>query len=554
VFKAIAVASLAALASVVAVAMPASAATVTVTITVPNATSATLADVYLAPDKWVSMGDLQWVDYGTFNETTKVFTFEGVPANSKVLVALDSLGQSNLVDDYWVGQNHGYAYPLVTPAQVNASALNLGSVSIPAPGKVEVKASSAVVKGSATRLHKVNGDLLWDANPTVSGGVTTFSGLVPGKYVVVYDGNSNYLGKTVGTVTVKAGETTSITNAPKKASKITGKVTTTKGKAIKGVQVYASSKNASSYATTDSKGKYTLGGLPAGTYKVTFGYAGASHAAGKYASKTVTVKSVKAGSSKSAGTVKLSVGATVSGTLAFTGASARVIAVNSKGEYVAAVDVTKKKKSYKLQGLPKGKYKVYVVETKFDKPKMGVVSATLTAGKTTKTKKISANKATLTLSGKISGPGAANANIYISGGVWGSATANSSGAYKVTGLVPGKYWVSVFAGSNGGQVGKAITVSKSVKKNFALPAVSSVTFTHAGKPIVGAEIDPFWSTTDANGTAKLAWSADLKGAEPNVYADHILGYSTPFYFTLNKAKLNSKADMTGLKVTGIGGQ
>lgn len=553
--KGVAVAILAALASVVAVAMPASAATVTVSVKVTNYSEATsYATLYAAPSAWIASYELERVgDWGDYDSVTQTVTFANVPTNKNVIVALESYGSSDLVNEYYVGSTHGFAYPLITPAAVGTSNVNLGPVTIPAPGKIAVNATAAINKDASTTLRKVNGEELWSLRPTTSGGVSTFTGLVPGKYVVVYGGNSNYLSKTVGTVTVKAGQTTAITNTPAKASKITGKVTTAKGKAIKGVQIYATGKNSYAYAKTDSKGKYTLAGLAAGTYKVTFGTPGESHAAGKYASKTVTVKGVKAGKSKSAGTVKLAVGATVSGSVKYAGSTARVIAVNSKGTTVAAVNLSKKK-SYKLQGLPKGKYKVYVVETGAKKPKYGVASVTLKAGKTVKAKKISAKKATISLSGKITGPGAAKANVYVSGGVWGEATANAAGNYTVKGLVPGKYWVSAYASANGGVVEKAVKLTKSGKKNLVLPAVSSVKFTHGGKAIVGAQLEPFYSTTDSAGVAKLAWVSWYKGQQPRVYAHQALGYNTPFFFALNKTKVNSKADMVALKVTGIGGQ
>ncbi len=96
-----------------------------------------------------------------------------------------------------------------------------------------------------------------------------------GKYALYFQpcgGNSgDYLGETYPhQLAVKAGQTTRLNVVLALASSISGTVTDTSAAPIAGICVVADGANVGSQSATNSEGKYTVPGLPAGRYQVQF--------------------------------------------------------------------------------------------------------------------------------------------------------------------------------------------------------------------------------------------------------------------------------------------
>lgn len=185
--------------------------------------------------------------------------------------------------------------------------------------KVTVKAKKTVSFGKLTRpklttvkgtVRAPNGKVLanasvsladsfgtWAGNATTnSKGAYSIKNLAKGKYsVTAYDYNAAYV-PVSATFTAKSGKNVTKSLKLKTGGTLKGVVKNSKGKAVAGVNVYASS---GGYATTNAKGAYVIKGVKAGKTTVSFfdpyvgGYLNATKKATAKAGKTVTVATVK---------------------------------------------------------------------------------------------------------------------------------------------------------------------------------------------------------------------------------------------------------------------
>lgn len=449
---------------------------------------------------------------------------------------------------YGSGNKRDYAYQTLTPYTSSASDRTV-DIALVKPGKIAGTAST--LKGSYVYLQTLGGDTV-TSETVSSSGKFNFTNLVPGRYRVSVEGKGKYLDATT-TATVSAGKSKSVKVTAKAGGTIKGKVTSS-GKAAKKVPVYAypTSGSNTSYAsdTSDSKGRYSLEGLSSGTYTVYYGGIGTSSS---YAPKTVTVKSVKAGKSKTVNT-KVTKGGSISGSVKTSGSTATYVTVtNSKdlqvdSEYLGASKSTEK---FSIKGLAAGKYTVVVTDDKGKK--YAKKSVSVRAGKTAKTGTLKLSKNTVTLKGKVTGASDPTGYVYVGNYAGGSIA--RSGKYTVKGVVPGKQSVSVVTASNAYKI-YSVNVTKSATKNFkAGKANGKVTGTVklAGEKVSYGSLNSgtaanyaYLSITNGKLTGSLAagkytlTSVDAGNFQPN----------SPFYAVIPTAK--KKFTVKSGKTTSLG--
>ncbi|MBK7820305.1 MAG: carboxypeptidase regulatory-like domain-containing protein [Tessaracoccus sp.] len=303
-----------------------------------------------------------------------------------------------------------------------------------------------------------------------------------------------------------------------KLGKVSGTVLDAKGKPAKNTSVWASAKNRTGYASamTDSKGRYTLTGLPADSYNV------AANTADSSASKTVKVNVDKTAKAD----LKLKKDATApkyKGKIILTlkapsalvkAGNACAVLFNSKGFWThsGCLSADGKGKTITFDRLPAGTYTVALAGANVTK------SVTL---KKDKTAKLSMTRAAgTTISGKVTnhkGKAVAGASVYVTdanGIGMRSVQTNSKGVYKVSGILKGKYTVRASSAkvADGVAVTKSLT-SKGKKVTLNLKLIKAATITgkvtdSKGKAVAGVEVEVWgngWgrATTDAKGAYKV---------------------------------------------------
>ena len=300
-----------------------------------------------------------------------------------------------------------------------------------------------------------------------------------------------------------------------KIGTISGTVVDAKGKAVKGASVSASALNRAGYgwASTDSKGKYTITGLPADTYYVN---AGNTNSSGSLSKVKVSVgKTAKA-------TVKLKKYATAKGKVVLTLKAPKALVksneacatlFDSKGYWAGSGCIEKSGGKITLVNLAAGTYKLALDGAN--------VSKKVTVKKDKTTKVSMTRVAGTTLSGKITdskGKAIAKAWVYVRDandtGLRGVQT-SSKGTYKFSGVVKGKYVVQAYPvkPSQGASTEKKVTLSgKKATANVKLVKSSTITgkvVNSKGKPVAGVQvsvntgIDWVSATTDSKGKYKL---------------------------------------------------
>lgn len=316
---------------------------------------------------------------------------------------------------------------------------------------------------------------------------------------------------------IKVSKSKSVTvdiKAYDKIGKITGTVTDAKGKPAKGVNVYANALNraGNASAVTDSKGKYTLAGLPADKYSVN-AYVDAGY---QWVSMTTTVKT-KATAKVNLKLPKVTkhkgkIVVTLKAPKALVKAGqACAVAFNSKGLWSGSDCLRSdgKSKTLTIEGLAAGKYKVALTGANTSK------TVTVKKNKTTKVKMT--RVAGTTLSGKVSKPsGNALASAYVTvtdenGTSLYSQPTDAKGKYKISGVVKGKYTVSARASNSkdGVAVTKKLTLKgKKATANLKLIKPSTITGTvvnSKGKAVEGIDVSVGWGwgETGAKGTYKI---------------------------------------------------
>lgn len=216
---------------------------------------------------------------------------------------------------------------------------------------------------------------------TTSKGTYAITGLTPGSYQVRFEECANaahltqwYNGRTVlasaDFVTVTAGGTTAGINASLgMGGTITGLVTNTSGSPLPNICVHAQDSRghfADSLATGKT-GTYSVGGLPTGSYVVSFSDCPASDYLGQFYNgastpATATLVSVTSGANTPNINATLVLGATITGTVTDTTGtplvSLCVTAFDARSGAAVDTGSTSSTGTYTLDGLPGGKYVV----------------------------------------------------------------------------------------------------------------------------------------------------------------------------------------------------
>lgn len=237
-----------------------------------------------------------------------------------------------------------------------------------------LKAPKALIKKGDACATLFDSKGLWAGRGCLSGSskTITFDSLAAGTYKVALDG-ANVSKK----VTVKKSKTAKVSMTRAAGTTITGKITTSSGKALAKAWVYVTDANKTGLrgVQTNSKGTYKLSGPIKGKYVVST-YP-AKNTQGAMTSKSVTMKGKKATVN-----VKLTKGASIVGKV-----------VNSKGKPVAGVQITAQgggdwasavtdsKGMYKMIGLVKGKYSVTTYDPYMGGYLNGKATKSVTTGK-----------------------------------------------------------------------------------------------------------------------------------------------------------------------------
>ena len=449
----------------------------------------------------------------------------------------------------FIGTNgQDYLYQTRTPwntptaAVVNATLTKPGSIT----------GTSKALAGSSLTLENLGGGYIDDVE-IKSNGSFTASNLIPGKYILESFGANDYLPFTTKSIVVAAAKATPVTLAPAKGAIIKG-VVKSGGKIVKSVDVYAGSNDSYGYTKTNAKGVYSIGGLKSGKYDLYVGNGANSN----YVQKTVKVSGVKVGTTKTVN-VTLVKGAKITGTVKATSGATwvRVAAINSKKQAINSTYIEGKTKKFSIGSLPPGKYTIEVTDSKGKK--YGTKSVTVKAGKSKSAGKIKLTKKTVTLSGVVSGAKSGSVSVgSASGSSYSESRISSKGAYKVSGLVPGKLIVGVYAEGFANKT-STLTVKKNTKKNLTKGAAfGKVT----GRiQIGGVDIDEAFATYRKG--ANYVGSFDVDGG---TFADYLPSGTVsidafeldevpfqnraPFYYDLPSAKKSFK--ISAGKTTALG--
>ena len=266
-------------------------------------------------------------------------------------------------------------------------------------------------------------------------------------------------------VAVRGAKTTSGVNAEMPAGgSISGRVTSTKGRPLKGICISASSQNGSTgSATTSADGSYTVLNLPTGAYTVTFCGNRAGYVSQSYDDDLANPVSVVAGQTSAQVNASLILGGKISGHVTNTaGRSLSGICVEASGQTpgsAAGSTATVSNGDYSIAGLTTGNYAVDFFsgcdnktsyETEWYRDRFSLAAAIkvkVTDGRTTKGVGVSMHLAG-SISGKVTDTGTTPlpgicvtvVNAATDGG-GGSSSTVGDGSYLVSGLSTGTYFV-----------------------------------------------------------------------------------------------------------------
>ncbi len=212
---------------------------------------------------------------------------------------------------------------------------------------------------------------------TNANGEYAINGLPAGSYTVQFDEGAHYVSQyfhasdtaeSAEAVTLTAGATREDVNAELSAgASISGVVAAEGGGPLAGVDVYASSteNGASSSATTDESGAYSITGLAAGSYTVEFEAPGQNYVSQYYpgaaSAEAATPVKLSAGEAKAAVGAVLANGASISGTVDETGGSKPLTGIDVyayESCSIGGVAATNSEGHYTVEGLPAGSYHV----------------------------------------------------------------------------------------------------------------------------------------------------------------------------------------------------
>lgn len=173
----------------------------------------------------------------------------------------------------------------------------------PITGVVRASSGKVLAKASVS-IYDSYGTYLGTATTSTKGRYTV-NGATKGRYTVNVDAANPASGVTPSkTLTVTKGRKATLNVRLVKGASIVGKITTTSGKGIAGMQVSAYGTAGYASTTTNSRGEYKLTGLRKGSFKVS---SVDPYMGGYYNTKTITVK-VATGTSKRAATLSARAG------------------------------------------------------------------------------------------------------------------------------------------------------------------------------------------------------------------------------------------------------
>lgn len=471
------------------------------------------------------------------------------------------------------GGTTSYSYLSLASLPVDGGSLDLGTTTVPRRGALAVTASRPVDAVRLTRLDGSEITTVW-ANTARTG--FSFTGLYPGRYKVVPLWGSRAVAGTSTTVTVTAGVTARASAAITTPSVLTGTVKDSAGKAVPGIAVYASRGSTVQQTLTAANGSYTFRGLTAGTYKVEYsGASGSTVAARKYVTATgsATVSAARTTTANRAmtvgATIKLSVRHQVKGDV-------QIVALTSADNALAQTWSTSTgaaTKAVTLQGLPSGTYDVVAVETA--RHRYVTKRVTVTAGRSYSAGTLAASTPTVTVAGKLAGTTTGSVTLG-----WGSGArpaaggiVSSTGAYRITDVVPGRYgataWRLTTSGTYGWAAPRPLTVTKSATVNLPQPTtvlsrriqVAGVV-TYRGLPVEQAAVgagtiagDLTSGATTSTGATTLYWDGSpVRLSVTGGYGPLLGGYGSPLYLSgVTPASASTSASLRAIGTTGVGG-
>ncbi len=309
------------------------------------------------------------------------------------------------------------------------------------------------------------------------------------------------------------------------------------------VNVYSSADVFKGTATTDASGNYSVGTLPTGSYKVSFG-ADATHLAewnldkssqGSADLVSVTIPSttmVNATLSRDYGKISGNVKGSESGTPNLAGITVNVYSSTDVLKGTATTDASG---NYLVEKLPTGSYKVsfgadstHLAEWNLDKSSQGTADLVSVTIPSTTTVNATLTQAFGTISGNVKGSesGTPNlsgitVNVYSSADVFkGTATTDASGNYSVGNLPTGSYKVSF--GSDSTHLAEW-NLDKSSQG-----AADLVSVTIPSATTVNATLTQAFGTITGNVKGSESGTPNLAGIVVNVYssADVFKGTAT----------------------------
>ncbi|WP_345069311.1 carboxypeptidase regulatory-like domain-containing protein [Leifsonia kafniensis] len=471
-----------------------------------------------------------WIDSASTNASGK-YSITGLAAGS---YTLEFSSSSNYITEWWsnaASSEKATYFTLAAGASTTKDAALVKGATI--SGTVK-NASGAAISGVFVYASPKTGYQGGSAT-TSSTGKYSINGLAAGSYTLQFNGNSTYAPEWWSNAissdnatyfTLAAGASTTKDASLAKGSTISGTVKNAAGTGIAGVSVYASSKTSDAYgsATTSSSGTYSMTGLAAGSYTLSFTASG--YVSEWWSNVTSydkrTFFAVAAGASLTRD-AELAKGATISG-----------IVKNSSGTAITGVNVTASLKvkdslypawagyattdgsgKYSITGLAAGSYTLqfssssnYVSEWWSNAASSDKASYFALATGASATKDAALAKGA-TVSGTVknaAGTGIAGVSVNASSktGQYGSATTSSSGTYSMTGLAAGSYTLQFSSTSNyvpewwsnALSLGKAtyfaLTAGASTTKDAALAKGATISGTvknSAGAGIAGVSVN-----------------------------------------------------------------
>ncbi len=438
--------------------------------TVKNAAGAALSNVMVRVYNATSSST-------SYTDSAGKYTVAGLRAGTyKVVYELYESGQQPVYYyEYW---NNKYLESAATGiALVTGQSFAANVVLDKRPtitGKV-TNASGAALSGVVVTARSATGQEF--KVTTSSSGVYTVKGLEAGKYTLEFDSPGNHITEWYNNKTSLAASTpvtlttsqalTGINAALATGATISGTIRGASNALLTGavVTAYTPTGDVAGTATTTSTGKYTINGLPAGSYKVRF--SASSYIPIWWASKTTLATStaipVSTAQAVVGKDVVLSKGGSISGNVKGSGANLAgvyVTAYNSFGDF-AGYTQTNSSGNYTFTGLYPGQFTLQFRDSGglFYEQWYSGKSSQATATKVT----VSAGVATTgrnvvlieggTISGTITLAGSTPTNATgatvtaydTAGRIAASTTTDSSGDYALEGLKAGTYKLEVRA-------------------------------------------------------------------------------------------------------------